>query len=87
MLRHGIVEERFAESLTDSLRVLLLEALGYQEKLFEFISPEHTAKNTMITALWTGQRCDKSHEAMRQLKAKFGLHDFYLDSNLADLLP
>ncbi len=86
MLRHGIVEERFAESLTDSLRVLLLEALGYQSKLFEFISPEHTAKNTMITAYWTGQKRKESREAMLQLKEKFGLSDFYLDSSLADLL-
>jgi hypothetical protein len=86
MLRHGILEERFAESLTDTLRVLLLEALGYQAKLFEFISPEHTAKNTMITAHWTGQKRAQSREAMAQLKTKFGLSDFYLDSCLADLL-
>jgi hypothetical protein len=86
MLRHGIVEERFAESLTDSLRVLLLEALGYRAKLFEFISPEHTAKNTMITAHWTGQKRLESRHAMQQLRAKFGLQDFYLDASLSDLL-
>lgn len=86
MLRHGILEERFAEGLTDSLRVLTLEALGYESKLFEFISPEHTAKNTMITALWTGQKRAESLQAIRQLKAKFGLRDYYLDAALSNLL-
>jgi hypothetical protein len=86
MLRHGIIEERFAEGLTDSLRVLTLEALGYESKLFEFISPEHTAKNTMITAVWTGHKKEESLQAIQQLKAKFGLRDFYLDVALSSLL-
>lgn len=79
ILRHGILEERFAESLTDSLRVLALEAAGYQTKLFEFISLEHTAKNVMITAFKTGKPNPGSAEALRDLKAKFELPDFYLD--------
>jgi hypothetical protein len=67
ILRHGILEERFAESLTDSLRVLALEAL------------EHTAKNVMITATKTGRRNQASREALCALKEKFSLRDFYLD--------
>jgi hypothetical protein len=50
LLRHGILLEREAESLTDSLRALLLEAAGYTVKVFEFVSTEHTRKNTMIAA-------------------------------------
>lgn len=83
LLRHGILEERFAESLTDSLRVLALEAAGYQTKLFEFISLEHTAKNVMITASKTGKPNAESLEAMKRLKAKFGLEDFYFDKDLS----
>jgi hypothetical protein len=86
MLRHGILEERFTEGLTDSLRVLTLEALGYSAKLFEFISPEHTAKNVMITASYTGQRNHTSLSALEQLKTTFSLPDFYLDRQLHDLL-
>jgi hypothetical protein len=86
MLRHGILAERFSESLTDSLRVLTLEALGYQTKLFEFVSPEHTAKNTMITASFTGRTRDTSRKAISDLRTKFGLADYYLDTVLADLL-
>ncbi len=79
MLRHGIIQERFAEGLTDSLRVLVLEALGYQTKLFEFISLEHTAKNVMITAAKTGRPNRASLDAIHALKTKFCLADFYLD--------
>jgi len=50
VLRHGILFEREAEAVTDSLRALLLERAGYRVKVFEFISTEHTRKNTMIAA-------------------------------------
>ena len=51
VLRHGILLEREAEAVTDSLRALLLERAGYRVKVFEFISTEHTRKNTMIAAV------------------------------------
>ena len=86
MLRHGILEERFVEGLTDSLRVLILEALGYQTKLFEFISLEHTAKNIMITAVKTGRANTTSLKTLRELKSKFGVRDLYLDRALGPLL-
>lgn len=82
MLRHGILEERFAESLTDTLRVLALEAAGYEAKLFEFISPEHTAKNTMITAALRGKQNSASLAAIQRLMDEFGLRDFYLDAQI-----
>lgn len=50
MLQHGIHLGQEAEMLTDSLRALLLEANGYDTKVFEFISLEHTSKNKMILA-------------------------------------
>jgi len=51
VLRHNIYKERMAETLTDSLRALLLELAGYRVQVFEFIGGEHTAKNVMITAV------------------------------------
>jgi hypothetical protein len=50
-LRHGILLERQAEFITDALRAALLEWAGYETKIFEFISTEHTAKNLMIAAI------------------------------------
>ncbi len=50
-LRHGILQEREAEIVTEGLRAQLLEYAGYRTKVFEFISPEHTSKNLMIAAV------------------------------------
>lgn len=50
-LRHGIFSERQAEFVTDALRAQLLECVGYQTKVFEFISTKHTARNLMIAAV------------------------------------
>jgi Methyltransferase domain len=50
VLRHGILLEREAETITDALRALLLEMHGYSARVFEFISHEHTGKNLMIAA-------------------------------------
>ena len=48
VLKHGVMLEREAETITDGLRSLLLEREGYATKLFEFISVEHTPKNNML---------------------------------------
>lgn len=51
IFRHNIYKERLAETITDSMRALLLEIRDYNVKVFEFIGGEHTAKNIMITAV------------------------------------
>jgi len=82
VLGHGILEARLADSLTDGLRALFLKAHGYAVKVFEFIAPEHTAKNTMITAVRKGgtTRIDSSAlDAIDRVKRDFSLPDFYLD--------
>ena len=53
-MHHGILAGRQAELLTDSLRAVAVEAQGYETKVFEFISIEHTAKNVMIAATKCG---------------------------------
>ncbi len=54
-LKHGILHEREAEFVTDAMRAALLEWQGYETKVFEFISTEHTAKNLMIAAVKHGR--------------------------------
>ncbi len=51
IFRHGILKERFSSILTDGLRALKLEELGYEVSMIEFTSLEHTSKNIMIRAV------------------------------------
>ncbi|MBE1552959.1 class I SAM-dependent methyltransferase [Sporosarcina limicola] len=55
MLQHGLIKERFAALATDSIRAELLSLVGYETQLLEFIDMEHTPKNILIRAYYTGQ--------------------------------
>lgn len=75
-LRHGIFQERQAEFVTDALRALLLEWAGYDTKVFEFISTEHTARNLMITAIKRASGAARTEEAAaktREFAAFYGI--------------
>ena len=52
--RHGILRARLNDVLTDGLRVLKLESMGYETSVAEFVSPTDTPKNLLITARRTG---------------------------------
>jgi predicted Rossmann-fold nucleotide-binding protein len=88
VLRHGIFQERQAEFATDALRALLLEWAGYETKVFEFISTEHTAKNTMIAATKHNQaaRSDEAARQVRELAAFYGIKSQALARQLGFLL-
>jgi len=51
ILKYGILKDKFTELATNALRGLALEAKGYQVKMIEFTSIEHTMKNIMIKAV------------------------------------
>jgi len=48
VLRHGILRERLADLLTDTLRAQILRILGFRVKIIEFVSSEATSRNIMI---------------------------------------
>jgi Methyltransferase domain len=50
LFKYGIQIDRMAESITDSLRSMYLEASGYVTRIQEFISLDHTLKNLLIIA-------------------------------------
>lgn len=52
--KHGILRARLADSLTDGMRLLYLEAMGYETSIVEYISPLDTPKNLMIRAIKRG---------------------------------
>ncbi len=83
--KFGIIEERQAEILTDIIRVLILESYGYQTKIFEFISSEHTPKNLMITAVkknFSESTFLAKIQEVKSLKASFGIQFHYLEKLL-----
>jgi hypothetical protein len=86
ILHNGILEERQAEIVTDGIRALLLTSKGYQTKVFEFVSSEHTAKNIMITATKGSKHSAKrEQEALDQvaaLKTEFGIKQHFLEGLL-----
>lgn len=51
ILDHGILKERFAALATDAARAQLLDILGYNTQVLEFIDLEHTPKNLLIRAV------------------------------------
>lgn len=60
MLNHGIIKERFAALLTDSIRARIIEIMGYKVQVMEFIDMEHTPKNIMIRSVKTKSKdCGK----------------------------
>jgi SAM-dependent methyltransferase len=52
--RHGILKERFADVLTDTLRAAILRMLGYRVEVIEFVDSRHTPRNALIRAVLTG---------------------------------
>ena len=49
-LEHGLLRRGLRELLTDSLRVELLEACGYEVAVVEFVASSHTPKNLLLRA-------------------------------------
>lgn len=81
----GILEERQAEMLTDTIRALILEAYGYKTKVFEFISTEHTPKNILIVGVKTNTVSSPSQKHLneiKELKSMFGIEQHYLEKLL-----
>lgn len=81
ILKHGILEERQAELITDGIRALLLEANGYKTKVFEFISTEHTSKNLMIVGIKSKANKNALAEVAK-IKKQFGIKTHYLETLL-----
>ena len=84
MLQYGLHLGQQAEMLTDSLRALYLEACGYETKVFEFISLEHTNKNKMILAVKRKQPVDATVllEKIAELKRFYGVKEHCLETLL-----
>jgi len=81
VLKHGIMLERTAEFLTDSLRSLLLERAGYETRMIDFVPIEHTPKNLMLIATkgTAAQRVAEIDREIAQIKDMYSIKEQRLE--------
>ena len=73
ILSYGIVKERIAALMTDTLRAELLKENGYRTQLLEFIDMEHTPKNLLIRAVLKGKKAE-NHSQIEAVLDSFHLN-------------
>lgn len=71
--RHPLHTREVGSQLTNVLRCLYLESQGYQVTVTELVGWEHSMKNELILAKYTGQKKRASGERLLALLAEFGL--------------
>ena len=71
--RHPLHAREFGSQLTNVLRCLYLEASGYQVSVTELVGWEHSMKNELIIARFTGHKKHSSAQRLRVLLEEFGL--------------
>ncbi len=81
VLKYGIYKEREFEMVTDTIRALILEKNHYKSNIFEFISNEHTRKNTMLVGVKSKHKPDKTviQEKIDSLKETYQIDFHYLE--------
>ncbi len=68
VIKHGVLKARMADVLTEGIRILLLESMGYEVSIVEYISPLDTPKNLLIKAIKRSGRNKKSYDEYIKLK-------------------
>jgi len=71
--RHPLHTREIGSQLTNVLRCLYLESQGYSVTVTELVGWEHSMKNELILARYTGQKKRSARERLQALLAQFGL--------------
>lgn len=71
--RHPLHTRELGSQITNVLRCLYLEASGYQVTVTELVGWEHSLKNELIIARYTGQKNHAAAERLHALLQEFGL--------------
>ncbi len=71
VMRYGLMHERMGDIITDTFRTQILKLFGYQVDVLEFVMADHTPKNLLIRARYTGH----SHAIHRREYAR--LRDYW----------
>lgn len=79
LLKHGIIKERVSALLTDSIRANVLEDMGYNVDMIEFIDFDHSPKNIMIRARRNGKPGTKGRKQAQELADAYGFKQTLLE--------
>ncbi len=71
--RHPLHTREMGSQITNVLRCLYLEASGYQVTVTELVGWEHSLKNELIIAKYTGQKKRSAAERLRAILEQFGI--------------
>lgn len=71
--RHPLHTREMGSQLTNVMRCLYLQSQGYRVTVTELVGWEHSLKNELIVAQWTGQTSKAAASRLKQLMAEFGL--------------
>lgn len=72
-LRYGIIKERMSALLTDSIRAMVLEDMGYSVDVIEFVDLSHSPKNIMLRAKYTGRQSKQNRDEIKRLTESYGI--------------
>ncbi|MEY4883155.1 MAG: hypothetical protein RIS34_1009 [Pseudomonadota bacterium] len=73
--RHPLHTREMGSQITNVLRCLYLEAMGYQVTVTELVGWEHSMKNELILARYTGQKKRSAAERLQAIGEEFGLSE------------
>ena len=77
MTRYGIIKERFSALVTDAIRGNLLEYMGYNVNLLEFVDLSHTPKNILIRAVKNPNKAEsvklRAMDEVKKMMEEYGL--------------
>ena len=78
MTRYGIIKERFSALITDAIRGNLLEYMGYNVNLLEFVDLSHTPKNILIRAVKNPNKSEnvklRAMDEVKRMMEEYGIN-------------
>jgi Methyltransferase domain len=74
--RHPLHTREVGSQLTNVLRCLYLESQGYSVTVTELVGWEHSMKNELILAKYTGQKKRSAAERLQALLKEFGVEEW-----------
>ena len=83
-ISHGLLLQKQADLITDNSRVMLLKSQGYQVDVIDFVSTEHTQKNTLIVAVKKSKPSLDHIVEYKAYKKAFGFEGMKLEFLMRD---